>query len=258
MPKSALSLALWAGLLFVGMLVALEVGRRSGVARRAKHGGEAAAGSGAIDGAIFALLGLLVAFTFSAAASRFEHRRGLVVDEANAAGTAYLRLELLPEPGRTALRERFRQYVRTRLAFYERIPGDREGAQREAAKASAQQGEIWETAVRLAGELPTPAATMLLLPALNETFDLASARTAALYAHTPPLVFAMLFGLAIACALLAGVAMAGKDRNVLHVVAFALIIAGTVYVILDLEYPRIGLLRLDKHDSLLAEVLASM
>ena len=92
--------ALLAGLLalgvFIGMVILQEVGRRVGHRRMARDPEGARAGVGAIDGAVFGLLGLLVAFTFSGAASRFDARRQLVVEEANAIGTAYLRLDVLP------------------------------------------------------------------------------------------------------------------------------------------------------------------
>src|ERR1700675_930574 len=92
--------ALLAGLLalgvFVGMVILQEVGRRVGHRRLARDSEGARAGVGAIDGAVFGLLGLLVAFTFSGAASRFDARRQLVVEEANAIGTAYLRIDWLP------------------------------------------------------------------------------------------------------------------------------------------------------------------
>src|SRR5438093_11636659 len=77
--------------LFLGMLLLLEVGRRI-----AQRRGGAPSGAGVVDGGVFALLGLLIAFTFSAAASRFDTRRQLVVQEATAFGHAYLRLDLLP------------------------------------------------------------------------------------------------------------------------------------------------------------------
>src|SRR5258708_119022 len=83
------------GGMVTGMLVLLEIGRRLG--ERALGGGPAAAksGSGAVEGAVFGLMALLIAFTFSGAATRFDTRRALVVEEANDIGTAWLRLDLL-------------------------------------------------------------------------------------------------------------------------------------------------------------------
>ena len=90
--------------LFAGMLVSFEIGRRVGVSHLAKNPEGLTKGSGAAEGAVFALLGLLLAFTFSGAASRFDDRKWFIDTEANAIGTAYLRLDLLPEetPGAPA------------------------------------------------------------------------------------------------------------------------------------------------------------
>jgi hypothetical protein len=81
--------------LFLGMLLLQEIGRRIRLRRLARDPDQAEAGFGVVEGAVFGLMGLLIAFTFSGAASRFDTRRQLVVEEANAIGTAYLRLDLL-------------------------------------------------------------------------------------------------------------------------------------------------------------------
>ena len=110
--------------LLVLILAAAEVGRRTGVARLARHSGELAQGGGSTEAAMFALFGLLIAFTFSGAASRFEDRRHLIADEANAIGTAYLRLDLLPSHARPPLRELFRKYVDVRYTVYRQSEDD--------------------------------------------------------------------------------------------------------------------------------------
>jgi len=81
---------------FVGILLLVEVGRRIGRRRTASNPQDARAEVGVVDAAVFALLGLLIAFTFSGAASTWDTRRHLVVEEANAIGTTYLRLDVLP------------------------------------------------------------------------------------------------------------------------------------------------------------------
>jgi hypothetical protein len=108
--------------LFMGVLALLETRRRIGLRHVAKDSEAARAGLGVLEGAIFALMGLLIAFTFSGAASRFDTRRQLAVEEANAIGTAYLRLDLLPASAQPALRESFRQYVDARLTAYRKLP----------------------------------------------------------------------------------------------------------------------------------------
>jgi hypothetical protein len=245
--------------LFLGILLLLEIGRRIGVWRMAKDPEGARVGVGAVEGAVFGLLGLLIAFTFSGASSRFDTRRHLIVEETNAIGTAYLRLDLLPAGAQPALRESFRRYVDSRLEVYRKLP-DIAAAKEEFAKATKLQGEIWLQAVAACGAQGTqPAAAMLLLPALNAMIDITTTRTMATQMHPPTIIFVMLFGLALASALLAGYGMAGaRTRSWLHMLGFATALAVSVYVILDLEFPRLGLIRVEAFDQALVELRESM
>jgi hypothetical protein len=253
----ALVAALLAIGLFFGMLLLMDVGRRIGVRRLAADPEGARTGAGAVEGAVFALLGLLIAFTFSGAAARFDTRRQLIVEEANAIGTAYLRLDLLPAAARPALQERFRTYVDARLEVYREV-SDRPATRAALARAAALQGEIWTGSVAACrGEGQSCA--MLLLSALNTMIDITTTRTMATRMHPPLVVHGLLFALALSAALLAGHGMAGaRRRSWIHVAGFALIIAVSVYVILDLEYPRLGLIRVDEFDQVLLELRGSM
>lgn len=245
--------------LFAAMLAAQEIGRRRGSRRIRESGATAGNATSAIDAAVFALLGLLIAFTFSGAASRFDVRRQQIVEETNDIGTAYLRIDLLPADRQPALRGLFRKYVDSRLATY-REGLDTEAGLAEQARANALQSEIWKQAV-MASQAPgvaTPAG-MLMLPALNAMFDITTTRTMAAKMHPPTAIFAMLFGLAVASALLAGYGMGGSStRPVFHMVMFAVAMAVSSYVILDLEYPRLGLIRLDAFDQALVALRAAM
>jgi hypothetical protein len=194
--------------LFVGMLL-LEIGRHIGRRRMVHDPDGAGAGLGAVEGAIFGLMGLLIAFTFSGAASRFDTRRQLIVEEANAIGTAYLRLNLLPPAAQPALRESFRRYVDTRLEIYRKLP-DIQAAKAELAKATALQNDIWTQAVTACREVEGPQAAMLPLPALNAMIDITTTRTVAAQMHPPPIVFTMLIALALASSLLCWRAMAWR------------------------------------------------
>jgi len=256
MDLSRLSILFAVGL-FVGMVWLLELGRRLGQRRQSRLEEGARAGLGAVEGAVFALMGLLIAFTFSGAATRFDARRQLIVEEANAIGTAWLRLDLLPSAAQPGLRDLFRRYLDERLAVYQKLP-DVEAAKVELARANASQGEIWSLATQACKESAN-ALTAQLIPALNQMFDIASTRTAAAQIHPPTIIFVMLGVLSLMSALLAGYAMAGgKSRSWIHVIGFALILAGTVYVILDLEFPRLGFIRVDAMDRVLVELRQSM
>src|SRR5208282_4248398 len=104
-----------------------------------------------------------------------------------------------------------------------------------------------------------PNAGILLLPAINQMIDITTVRTLAARMHPPMLIFALLFGLALLCALLAGIGMGQrKDRSWIHIVGFAAIVSVTVLVILAIEYPRVGLTRLQTYDQILGDVRASM
>ena len=242
--------------LFAGVLLFLELGRRVGLRRLQQEGDGSEAGVGVVEGAVFALLGLLIAFTFSGAATRFEDRRALIVDEANAVGTAYLRIALLPTAAQGEMRDRFRRYLDARLAVYRALP-DVEAANQHLASSSRIQQEIWVRAV--AESADSQSARMLLLPALNEMFDITTKRTMATQAHPPAVVFGLLFVFALCAALLAGSAMARpQSRRWLHSVTFAFALAGSVYVIIDMEYPRVGLIRVDAFDKVLVELRQSM
>lgn len=251
----ALALALG---LFLGMLACCELGYRTGLRRRESDPDRALGGVGVVDSAVFALLGLLVAFTFSGALNRFDARRSLIVQEANAIRTAYLRLDTLPVADQPALRALLRSYVDSRLTAYRLLP-DLDAALRELERSEALQGNIWTQAVASATTAKDLPAAAMLLPALNTMFEVSVTRTMAARTHPPVVVFVLLFGLALGCSALAGYGMAaGTRRNWSQVIAFSIVTAVTVYVILDLEHPRVGLIRVDAFDAVLSELRQRM
>jgi hypothetical protein len=247
------------GGLFVGMLVFSELGRRIGVARLARDPEGLSKGAAAAEAALFALLGLLIAFTFSGAASRFEDRRHLINAEANAIGTAYLRIDLLPADAQPPIRQQMRRYVEVRSATYRNVT-DREATNAKLAEGALLQGDIWNKAVTASQRQDArPTAAMLLLPALNEMIDITATRKTATENHPPIEIFLLLVALSLVGALLVGYSMSlNKDRGWLHNTVFAAVLSITVYVILDLEVPRFGLIRIDAADQALVDVWQSM
>lgn len=239
------------------ILAAQEVGYRLGRRRTTRVTGDQVKGLGALEGAIYGLMGLLVAFTFSGASARFDARRQLVVEECNSIGTAWLRLDLLPPAVQPQIRDSFRRYVDARLDYYRARP-DGPAALEAAVRAKSLQMQIWTEAVA-AERQSFPAAGILVLPALNQMIDITTTRDGARHIHPPPPIFWMLAAAVVACALLGGWNMAaGGRKSWLHLSAFAFLMTLTVYVILDLEYPRAGVLRVDAFDRYLVEVRASM
>lgn len=257
MDRSLLAAA-FALFLLLGVLALMEIGRRFGKRRLAKEAEGGRAGLGVVDGAVFSLLGLLLAFSFSGAATRFEGRRALILAEANAVGTAWLRLSLLPEDVQPGLRGLLREYLDRRLAMY-RLANDRKAAMDQMDRALVLQGKIWSAAVESFRTEAGQRAMVPVVSSLNEMFDIATSRIVAFQEHPPLIIFAMIGILSLISALLAGYGMAGsKQRSWLHMLGFSVVLSLTVYVILDLEYPRIGLIRIDAADQILEEVRKSM
>jgi len=245
--------------LFLIMLLVLETGRRIGKRYHSMEESDHHRGNRIlVESAIYGLLGLLIAFTVSGAASRFDARRTLTVQEANTIGTAYLRLDLLPAAAQPELRRKFRRYAEARLAVFRLLP-DFEASNAEAVRANELQRLIWNEVIAALPGVPQ-SATLMLLPALNEMFDITSSRAIAAQAHTPLVILCALAVLALFCCLLAGYGLAGENPlgSALRMIGFALIVTLTIFVILDLDYPRVGLIRLDYADQALIDVLAGM
>jgi len=251
-----LALALGAGL-FLGMLACIEVGRMLGLRQTQNQTESSRAGVGVVEGSVFGLLGLMLAFTFSGAARRFDERRHLVVDEVNAIGTAWKRIDVLPPDIQPAIRDGFRRYVDATIAAYRQLP---DLTAKEFSTADEAADDVWAKAAAASRPEGGAAPRMLLiLPPMNEMFDISQARRLATRIHPPVIIYVMLAVVALAGALLAGYGMAGfQRRSWLHMIAFSLTIAASAYLILDLEYPTLGLIRVDRFDRALLELRATM
>lgn len=243
--------------LALGMLLMCEIGRRIGIRSIRKYPDGLAKGTGAAEAAVFGLLGLLIAFTFSGAASRFEARRHLIVEEANTISTAYLRMDVLPAETQPALRVLFREYAQVRFSVY-RDAQNREATLLKLARTAELQNQIWKKVLVICNKTTTPSqVTMLVLPALNDMIDITSTRVGATQNHPPLVIFLLLGGLSLVGALLVGYGGADSpQRNWLHSLLFSAVLPLTVYVILDLEFPRLGMVRVDVADQMLLELPA--
>ena len=249
---------LFAGGLFLGIFLMMEAGRYMRVRHQGKDIESGRAGFATLEAALFGLMGLILAFSFSGAMSRFDARRHLIIEEANHSGTAYFRLDLVPAQAKQELREEFRQYVDTRLAAYRALP-DIAKAEAGLVRATAIQREIWTKAVAAGQQGSSPQATIIVLPALNAMFDIANTRYLVTKIHLPQVIFWLMGALILICSLLAGYGMgASKARNWMHIVSFAVFLAITVYTIIDLEFPRAGLIQVSSFDQALVTVRNSM
>jgi Protein of unknown function (DUF4239) len=250
---------------FISSLVLLNYGRSIGLRYVNKDSGNMA-GLSTVEGAVFALIGLLLAFTISGALQRFDERRQLVIQEANAARTAHDRLGLFEDDIAHDLRAKLRAYVQARIDLY-RIPHDfslRQRAERfspeQQNKILDLQAKIWETAVAACPESNFRPACGQALPALSSLFEVAGLRVGASEKHPPEILYVLLFGLGLLGSLLAGFGMAAaKARSWIHMLIFAATLTVTLYAVTEMEYPRLGLIsRIENFDHFLIDAHRQM
>jgi len=245
--------------LFSAMLLLLEVGRRIGARHMAVDPEGAKAGHGVIVGVVFSLLSLLLAFTFSGAASRFDARRQLAVQETNTLSKAYYVLNLFPQSVQAKLKNSFRGYVDAELQAIKALP-DQHAAELAYSRSSALKLDIQNQVIAICQDPGSQAlGAYVLLPAVNDWIANSTNRIVAANTHPPIAIYVVLVGLALMSSLIAGYAMAeAKARSWLHVLGFAAVVTIIIYIIIDLELPRVGLIRLTDTDRLLVELRSKM
>ncbi len=237
-------------------LLATEAGFLLGRRSQAAIGDHSLAQIYTIQGATLGLLALLLGFTFSMAMSRYDTRKQMIMDESNAIGTTFLRAQLLPEPPRQEVSNLLRRYVEVRLEFYE--AGNNQKLLREVKdKTERLQNQLWADGAALGEKDPRAVTTGLFLQSLNEMIDLNAKRITALENHVPEITIVLLYLVAIMATGLIGYGcgLSGVRKFAVTIVS-AIIIAAVIMVIIDLDRPRTGLIKvsqqrmLDLRDSL--------
>lgn len=197
---------------------------------------------GTLQGAILGLLALLLGFTFSMALSRYEVRKMMVLDESNAIGTTYLRAQMLPEPQKTEISRLLRQYVDFRLE------GAQPGKFQEAiAQSEKLHDQLWLQATAVENRGPRELITALFLQSLNEMIDIHAKRLRAIMDRIPAIVLLLLFGVTISGMVLIGYGCGfGNKRHFIMRLLMAGLIAMVIVVIIDLDNPQRGLIRISQ------------
>jgi hypothetical protein len=248
---------LWASVaigLFTVLPVACAVGYRLGRRARARQDEAAKSHAAAWEAALLALTGLLIGFTFSMAQGRYDARKQIMLDEANAIGTTYLRTHLVDEARGNQLRKLLRGYVDARIAFTA-AGGDRARAE-ETLRQSTTLGEhIWMEVSGAAHADRSPV-TALLVQSTNEMFDASDEYLSSIANPMPRTVFLVL--ILVTAAAMAAIGyecgLEGKVR-VLGMVVMPALLATVILLVFDLAHPRIGLTRI--HDPILAKLKQS-
>lgn len=184
------------------------------------------------------LLSLLLGFTLAMVLTRFDLRKQLVVDEANAIGTTSLRAEMLPEPDRSNAQDLLRQYADARLDF-SKAGMSTVNTQSALTRAKQIQRELWQLSVTVADQRPTPI-TGLFVQSLNDMIDLDAKRIAAIENRVSGEVWLMLLLLSLILCLLVGYSQ--KGRSLLTMIISPLMICIVMTLIADLDTPGSGLI----------------
>jgi hypothetical protein len=232
--------------LFGGLVATLEICFYFGKKAHHRHTDQPGELS-TIQGAMLGMLALLLGFSFALAAGRFNDRVQLIVSEANAIGTAWLRCDLLPDGARKELHQILADYTDQRIGFY---AAEELAMQLDAAKkAEALQGKMW--AVVAAEAKAQPALANVLLPSFNDVMDLEAARLAAARRHMPGVLLLLLLSASLVSVASVGYGcgLVGK-RNFLLTTSLAFIISGALWATIDMDHPSKGLVRVGQQPML--------
>lgn len=237
-----------AALLLVLILVAIGIGIRVGAAKQRVQNAESRNQANAVQGSLLGLLALILGFTFSIALARHDHRSAEVVNEANAIGTAWLRSDLVSETRRGEVQTLLRRYGALRLEAASVSMADDGTRERLVEEAKTVFSELWALAAEEARNTPNPV-TMGFAASLNDMIDALALRDAAVKRHVPEFALYILFSTFI---LLGGVvgfsaAIAGV-RPGIPAYALVVLIVVLVFLIIDLDRPRRGLVEVNQSD----------
>jgi len=228
-------------MVFVGLVAAVEIGFRAAAHAAVRNDEARHEQAVASRDTLGILLSLLLGFTLAMALPRFDLRKQLVIDEANAIGTASLRSQILPEPARNNMRELLGQYADTRIVFSTTslIKSELDPVLK---RSSQLQSQLWEQAAAAARENSGPVMA-LFLSSINDVIDLGEKRLAAVENRIPISIWVMLLLISVLTCLTFG--YSARSRFWMVSVISPLMIAIVMWLIADLDSPRSGLIRAD-------------
>jgi hypothetical protein len=241
-------------LVFAVVLGATGIGLAVGRALR-RHSDQLREPVGIVQGALLALVGLILAFGLSLAVGRYQDRRAAIVDEANAIGTTYLRAQTLLEPQRTLSLDLLRRYADDSIALTHEVPGS-DGYERTLADAALLQRNLWRLAGQAIDRSPRASAPRLYVDSLNEMFDALTTRQAALANRVPGPVYSVELGGAAAALCVLAIFLAFVGRGTGTVVVAASLVTLLLLITFDLDRPVRGLISVP--DTPLVATRASM
>jgi hypothetical protein len=240
--------------LFLGLLLLMEIGYR--LAQKGILDPSTTAAVSSVYSVVQALVGLILAFSFAGAGARLDSYRDSIVAEAIAIETAWDGTQLLPGESRAPARDLLRAYLDTRIGGYAALPDD-DLYDRFLAQSQQLEKEIWSRLVTVTeGRADL---RLHLFPAVWAMSEARTKRTVALRTHTTEMTTAFMIGLVMVASLLIGSSLAvGTGRNRSYRLIYAGVVSTALHVIIDMEFPRTGLVATRAADNLLIELRQTM
>ena len=211
-------------------------------------------------GAIFGLLALIMAFTFSGASDRYDHRRELIAKEVSSIGTAYASIDLLATRDQESLRNDFRTLVDRRIQLYQHVTAT-EAYEHRVAQLDEIRSQLWKNAVKSVKDTPFPEKLVAaqILPEISDMNDALDSQRLAMRMHPPKIIMQSLLALILIGAFVTGYNLGLINKSDwLLVPLFIILMAGTYFITVNLEYPLVGFINLDDFQIELAHLRESM
>jgi hypothetical protein len=195
---------------------------------------------GLIQGATLTLLGLIIGFSFSMAVGRYDQRKNLEEEEANAIGTEYVRMDLLPAAAASSVRNMLASYVGQRILFYTlRDAGTLADVDAKTAKT---QAEIWSAVVASASSQPNPL-TALAVSGMNDVLNAQGYAQAASQNRIPVTAWVLMEAMAICGSILVGMGSRSETTRFKLLMVLPLVVSMAFFLIADIDSPRGGLIK---------------
>lgn len=241
-------------LLLIILMAAVYIGRAFGKWQKKRHPTHKLEIVSVAESSVFALLALLIAFTFSGAFDRFEIRKVQILEQANAFDQAMYHVDLIQQQYRSTLRQDIVKYMNLHLDAYHDIP-DMELVREDLDRALKTEQAMWHTAVIAAEATPNSEMAQTFINSMSNLIEHAHTGINMTKMHAPAIIFFLMIGLASLGAFLIGFdSIETKHKHPIHVSFYVILTAVTIYIIINLEYPRVGFIRTSSFDQAIIDV----
>ena len=227
--------------LFANVFLFYLLGSKTGRYIKSKRPESKADGIGPLEGALLGLLSLLLGFTLSQSASRYDTRRALIIHEANDIGTAILRSDMYQDSIKIQFKNDLKEYVETRIAYYETI--DEGEISKSLSEAEKISDRIWDRVVISSKKNPDFVRDNQMIPAVNSMIDIVNNRDAGRLARVPDPIIYLLMILTVLGSFIIGYAKKENKIDWIILTLYSVMTIATIFVILDIDRPRRGFIQ---------------